>query len=128
MQMSRVGLLRTLLHGCFSDNDSLFIPALPEHWKEFCAFGRNREPFVEIELRRVFDRVILDDSRRFLFLIDGLDEFAGDPAEIIQVVLGAARSNVKICVASRPWLPFEDAFQDQPSLRLQDLTSQDITT
>jgi hypothetical protein len=128
MQMSRVGLLRALLHGCFSDDDSLLIPALPERWKEFCAFGRNQEPFDETELHRVFDRVISDNSRRFFFLIDGLDEFADDPSEVVRFVLGAARSNVKMCVASRPWLQFEDAFKQHPSLRLQDLTSNDITT
>jgi hypothetical protein len=33
---------------------------------------------------------------------------------------------VKICVASRPWLVFEDAFQRLPSLCLEDLTAPDI--
>jgi hypothetical protein len=126
IQMSRVGLLRALLHGCFSDDVSLLIPALPERWKEFCAFGRNQEAFSEAELHRIFGRVISDDSRQFFFLIDGLDEFAGNPAEIVEFVLGAARPNVKMCVASRPWLKFEDAFKQRPSLRLQDLTREDI--
>jgi hypothetical protein len=33
-----------------------------------------------------------------------------------------------MCVASRPWLPFEDAFKQGPSLLLQWLTEKDIVT
>ena len=35
-------------------------------------------------------------------------------------------SNIKICLSSRPWLVFEDDFQSSPSLKLQDLTFNDI--
>lgn len=38
----------------------------------------------------------------------------------------SSRTNVKLCVASRPWLVFEDAFKSQPSLRLEELTAPDI--
>ncbi|KAJ8128398.1 hypothetical protein O1611_g5236 [Lasiodiplodia mahajangana] len=34
--------------------------------------------------------------------------------------------NLKLCVASRPWNIFEDAFKDRPSLMLQDLSATDI--
>jgi len=50
-------------------------------------------------------------SQRFFFFIDGLDEFDGNCTELVDFVLEhSARSNVKMCVASRPWLEFEDAF------------------
>jgi len=38
----------------------------------------------------------------------------------------ATSSHAKFCLSSRPWLVFEDAFQDLPGLRLQDLTFNDI--
>jgi len=56
-----------------------------------------------------------------------LDEFDGDSKELIELVLSIAdHPHVKICVASRPWLVFSDAFADRPSLRLEDLTRNDV--
>jgi hypothetical protein len=48
--------------------------------------------------------------------------------EIIDLIFGAVRPNVKLCVSSRPWLPFEDAFKGRPSLLLEELTKEDIST
>lgn len=61
-------------------------------------------------------------------MIDGLDELDGDCAELASFLLGIleARPNVKMCLASRPWLVFEDAFRRRPSLRMEDLTKKDI--
>lgn len=80
------------------------------------------------ELRRAFEHIISDQSKKFLFLIDGLDEFDGQPEEIIELVLSATQPNVKLCIASRPWLPFQKVFKDRPSLLLETLTKQDIST
>lgn len=132
IQMSLVGLLRAFLYTCFTKDSSLLLPAMSERWKRFLAAGGeddyldDHQNFTEKELLRMFDRVISDTSRRFFFLIDGLDEFEGEPNRLIQFVTGVARSHVKLCVASRPWLEFEDAFKQRPSLLLQDLTGEDI--
>lgn len=68
-----------------------------------------------------------EPSRNFFFVIDGLDEFDGNPREIVDLVSGLAKHPcVKICVASRPWPEFEDAFRKQPSLRLEQLTRADM--
>jgi hypothetical protein len=128
MQMSRLGLFRTLLHSCLEGNTDLSPVAFPERWKQFAAFGGGQDPWDWLELKRAFEIVISDQSRPFFFLIDGLDEFDGEPREIIKLVLMAIRPNVKICVASRPWPPFEDAFKDRPNLLLEDLTWRDIST
>jgi hypothetical protein len=56
-------------------------------------------------------------------LVDGLDEYEGDHGEMAELIRMLAKSsNVKICVSSRPYLVFDDALQDCPGLRLQDLT------
>ena len=61
--------------------------------------------------------------------IDGLDEFEGRYDAVIDTLnLLANKSNVKICVSSRPLLNFEKAFAAKPSLRLQDLTLDSIRT
>lgn len=66
----------------------------------------------------------------FFIFIDGLDEYSGEHEDLIRMIktLGAAR-NVKVCVSSRPWLDFSDAFSASPwKLYLQDLTKSDIRT
>jgi hypothetical protein len=72
--------------------------------------------------------MISDRSRKFFFLIDGLDEFDWEPKEIIDLVISATQPNVKLCLASRPWLPFEDAFKNIPSFLLERFTRPDIET
>lgn len=79
--------------------------------------------------RSAFETMIYESepSRNFFFVIDGLDEFDGNPREIVDLVSGLAKHPcVKICVASRPWPEFEDAFRKQPSLRLEQLTRADM--
>ena len=40
--------------------------------------------------------------------------------------ISSGPSNVKLCVSSRPWVVFDEAFMRLPLLRLQDLTFCDI--
>lgn len=61
-----------------------------------------------------------------VFFIDGLDEFHGKLSRLIDFIQGLLSAGVKICVSSRPWNVFEDAFRTYPSLRLEDLTFVDI--
>ena len=68
-------------------------------------------------------------ASKFCFFIDGIDEYEGDHNEIVKA-LGVLTSspNIKMCVSSRPWNLFEDAYghdQDR-KLYLQDLTRRDI--
>jgi hypothetical protein len=128
MQMSRCGMLQALLHACFSENEELVQSAWIERWEQFLAFGGGQGPFEWSELLRAFDRVVSDHQKKFFFLIDGMDEFHGESKDIIDFVLRAAQPNVKLCVASRPWIPFEDAFGNRPSLRLERLTQKDIAS
>jgi hypothetical protein len=90
--------------------------------------GGSLHPWSMSELLRAFNILISDSSRAFFFLVDGLDEFDGEGAELADFIQDAVslRANVKICVASRPWLVFEDAFQKLPSLRIEVLTSADL--
>ncbi|KUJ12838.1 uncharacterized protein LY89DRAFT_699451 [Mollisia scopiformis] len=73
------------------------------------------------------DLFIIRRVSELLLFIDGLDEFDGDCTKLASFVLEhSARPNVKICAASRPWLVFEVAFKQRPSLKLEDLTASDI--
>ena len=62
-----------------------------------------------------------------MFFIDGLDEFSGVHSELVDLFKSiSSLANVKICILSRPWLEYEDAFVHNPRLVLQDLTYSDI--
>lgn len=61
------------------------------------------------------------------FFIDGLDEYHGLEADIAQVFKDVSLSpHIKICLSSRPHVPFEDAFVNLPKLKLDSLTHGDI--
>ncbi|KAF4449242.1 small s, partial [Fusarium albosuccineum] len=79
-------------------------------------------------LRDICDRLASTDVR-LCFFIDGLDEYEGQPNDIIQLI-ETLRSlpNAKICASSRPWNEFEQRFgqDDAPKLYMQDLTKRDI--
>ena len=68
-------------------------------------------------------------TARFCFFIDGLDEYDGDPDNIVDV-LESLRSwpEIKLCISSRPWNEFIDAFGRpwDPQLALEDLTRKDV--
>jgi hypothetical protein len=60
--------------------------------------------------------------------VDGLDEHDGDHSQVAKLFrnITSGTANIKACVSSRPLLDFEDAFRNSSSLRLQDLTFEDI--
>jgi hypothetical protein len=82
-------------------------------------------------LVEVFHRFRSLSGLKMCLFVDGLDEYECPDkihADITSFFVDLAKSpGIKICLSSRPWLVFEDAFRSAPSLRLQDLTSRDIT-
>jgi hypothetical protein len=128
MQMSKMGLLRSLIYQATKDDPRSIPQIFPDRWRSYDIFGIDFHPWSWEELVLGFKLLISNNSRRFIFFIDGLDEIDGDTAELTQFVLEVSsfRPNLKLCVASRPWLVFKDGFRRQPSLRLEELTEGDI--
>ncbi|KAL4884224.1 hypothetical protein BJY04DRAFT_183164 [Aspergillus karnatakaensis] len=128
--MSMEGCLRSLLYESLSRCPDLAHVVFPDLWEAFNLF--NIPPtatWTMPQLQRGFDRLLCQANRdrRLFFLIDGLDEFGEDHAVLITMIEKiCARPNVKLCVSSRPWIEFEDAFIAKPTLRLEDLTYPDI--
>jgi hypothetical protein len=82
-------------------------------------------------LEQAFEDVasLVTDRSRFCLFIDGLDEFEGDHELVVKLFQKVSTlPDVKVCLSSRPWLVFEEAFIAGPGLRLQDLTYVDIRT
>lgn len=128
MQMSELGMFQTLLHQAIEHNKHLIPKLFPRRWSQYAIFGKDLRPWSIEELSQAFETLISDKSSKFFFFIDGLDEFEGNDGKLANLILDIATSkpNVKMCVASRPWLVFEDAFHHRPSLLLEDLTAPDI--
>jgi hypothetical protein len=82
------------------------------------------------ELFEALDKVLKQTTlpAKFCFFVDGLDEYEGDDEDIITLLHDLASSpSVKICVSSRPWNVFIDAFNGSDwKLVLEDLTRDDI--
>ena len=128
IQMSQAGVLRSLLFQILNEYPNLLPIVLAERWEVASLFRFNQSPFTVEELRVAFKRLAQNVQHyKICFFIDGLDEFDGDHMELVRLIAGITTcSNIKICVASRPWTVFEDAFRAKPSLLLQDLTKRDI--
>lgn len=135
MQTSQIGLLRSLLFQVFRQYPEL-MKTLVLNEKSMSGSGLLSASDFEWGIQRllaVFES--LSDPRinsaKLCLFIDGLDEFDGNHYEIVQVFQKfSASSHVKICLSSRPWNVFRDAFGcgKNPSLMLEHLTKTDIQT
>ncbi|PMD67148.1 uncharacterized protein K444DRAFT_489832, partial [Hyaloscypha bicolor E] len=135
IQRSQAGLLKSLLFQALQQQPNLVRVVFPEEWAMYSSSTVNhtkiRDHLYSLStLQKAFKRwiVLLPSSSKVCFFIDGLDEYDGDHEEIAEFFKGLSSrtSNVKLCVSSRPWVVFDDAFKGMPMLRLQDLTFDDI--
>ncbi|KAK4198003.1 hypothetical protein QBC40DRAFT_341612 [Triangularia verruculosa] len=132
MQMSVEGLLQTILYQALKQlPSSLVREVFPARIEVLCLFREDYTPWTLAELEQALRKLVLDicPDRKFFFLIDGLDECTGDQETLTDILLdlsSSAGSNLKLCLASRPWTNFEDAFRGKPNLMLHHLTVGDI--
>lgn len=133
LQKSLVGVLRTILHQLFDAIPESLAPCVPHHKEQLARhMSRPDTTWSEIELRDCFRKAMtaLQSTVKILVLVDGLDEIDGDDdtrEDLVEFMQEMARySNVKLCVSSRRWPLFQDAFAICPQLRLEDLNAHDI--
>ncbi|KAK6222333.1 hypothetical protein LQW54_001033 [Pestalotiopsis sp. IQ-011] len=129
LQMSKEGMLRSILFDALSQKPALASVVLPRRWKKCNLLGGDLTEWSESELVHAFELLLQQANRKLkmcLFL-DGLDEFDGNHQGLVDMIQNATKSpHVKACIASRPWPVFEDAFSARPNLMLHQLTYQDI--
>lgn len=126
LQRSLNGCLRSILYQMLNslpdlESDLTFKPAsiALDHQRSFPCFER--------ELKASIKAIVNSGKARICIFLDGLDEFEGDPEDLIKFCkeLGELE-NVKVCVSSRPEMAFRNAFMDCKQLRLDELTRNDI--
>ncbi|KAL7931580.1 hypothetical protein V8C35DRAFT_112426 [Trichoderma chlorosporum] len=137
-QRSQTGLLRSLLHQILSAHPELTTAAFPQLWKKLKSMSTKERVALTLDwsvadLLEAFQGVMDEATQKMnvCLFIDGLDEFEGDHTAIIDffknLCLGEKGRSIKICLSSRPWAVFQDAFEYAvPNLRLQDLTYGDM--
>lgn len=143
LQKSQEGLIRSLLYQILRQCPDYIRIAFPGIWQCYdptnTGFPDNADVSMDTEMPHTVPELLdvlthvcnlhTRSEKRLCFFIDGLDEYAGDSRDVIQLV-GVLRDlvNVKICVSSRQWNEFEDAFgkSGTDKLYMQDFNHQDI--
>jgi hypothetical protein len=134
-QRSQAGLLRTLLHNILQEHPDLLPTVMPSVWaraySDTVQSNRSVKPaiFTLANLLKAFKLLINQVTHRckLCLFIDGLDEYDGEAAEMADLFTDLVRiDNLKVCLSSRPLVAFEYAFKSGATLRLQDLTYEDI--
>lgn len=131
IQKSRVGLLRSLLHQLLEKRPDLCEFVAPRRRVFFDLAGIDVESPVWdwVELRECLLRfaVGIKGKARLALFIDGLDEYDGNQEELVAFLQKLHKDHdPKLCVSSRPWNIFSDAFRLSPSLTMEELTQPDI--
>ncbi|KAF2732565.1 hypothetical protein EJ04DRAFT_469981 [Polyplosphaeria fusca] len=135
LQKTPAGLLRSLLYEALQDmifgpleQDPAILQLLfSDRWQQFLSYGGGISEFTLKDVRQSFDLMIQDASKKFLFIIDGLDEQEGYPDAVMDVLLSASkRDNVKICISSRQSPAYQNAFENRPCLTIDLKTNDDI--
>lgn len=134
LQRSQEGLLRGLLHSILQQAPELIPRAVPDLTRAMAKSSAlaQSEPTTQ-QLFAWFRNLAQalqegEVPHRICLLVDGLDEYHGDETELAQLFLGMSKisTKIKFVLSSRCHETFLSAFVGQPTLRLQDLTREDI--
>ncbi|KAK6955772.1 hypothetical protein Daesc_003416 [Daldinia eschscholtzii] len=129
LQKNVKGLIRGLLHCVLSQCPELIQLVFPEQWES--SKQRENIHIEHHESRLAFERLIENQpykQNKFVFFIDGLDEFEGHHADLARQIIKWTHGiqSVKFCISSREWPVFQDIFKDCLRIRLHELTRSDI--
>ncbi|KAG7006662.1 protein BRE4 [Physcia stellaris] len=128
LEKSINGLLRSLLWQILEHVPNLHVSNL----QLTSGSSLTAEPiasWTERRLRTMFTNIIpqVVATHRVCIFLDGLDEFDGDHDELVSFIRETLWSTeIKMCLSSRLYRAFDQAFGSSTKLRLQDLTRNDI--
>jgi hypothetical protein len=135
LQKSSVGLLRAIIYESLQDmifgpleEDQIIMQNLfSDRWNAFQSYAGGLHEFVFPELKAAFEGLVGDTNKKFLFMIDGLDETEDYPKELIDLVFSTSRrDNVKFLLSSRSSPALHSAFESRPRMVLEEYTRDDI--
>ena len=132
LQRSQEGLFRSLLFQILRRCPALIPAICSQRWEDDSIYGQKSEPWSLDELSGIIEDLAHHHipGVRFCLLIDGLDEYDGLPNDIIRILRSLAKSpSFKLCVSSRPWNEFQEAFGEgkcDGNIFLENFTKGDI--
>jgi hypothetical protein len=130
LQKSQPGLLRSILYESLTQYPELVPVVFPIHCRRFARSHliANEPSLPELKeaFRNLAEQTIV--PMKICIFIDGLDEYGGNSLELTEFLLSIVSTRTKILLTSRPTPQSTEAFTGRPSLRLQDLTYEDIRT
>ena len=133
VQKSIEGFKRTVISQVLKAHPDMARYATPRRWMLFQVL-RSTPKFPKWESWEIEEsfKALLDQcgkSIKLALFVDGLDEFDANPMEVVDLIRAISRqckTGVKICIASRPWNEFNDAYSEQPMLQLHRVTQNDM--
>jgi hypothetical protein len=128
LQKSHTGMLRSLLHNILAQYRDLIPAVFPTLYANERTPLSDDEPPSYVELKGALER-LKNRSASFLricIFFDGIDEFEGDHRDMSTFLSTMASSAIKVVVSSRPINACLNVFRQCPTLRLQDLTYNDM--
>ncbi|KAK0720832.1 hypothetical protein B0H67DRAFT_682675 [Lasiosphaeris hirsuta] len=134
LQKSFGGLKRTLLYQILNQQPDLLPELMPRRWAYYSLLLQGisqTPPWLDWEIDESFKFLLSmgGDKVRLVLFVDGLDEFDVPPKEVVDLHESTAASKcIKACVASRPWVEFDDAYRDMPQCHMHLLTARDMRT
>ena len=130
-QKSQPGLLKTLLSQLLRQRFDLCRQITARRYSYFQLAGMD-SPAPDWTLEELKDAIIrflsrVEGTSRVAMFVDGLDEFDGVHEDLVSFLkLVHSRFKIKLCISSRPWNVFRDAFCTYPSLKMEAFTRPDI--
>jgi hypothetical protein len=134
LQNSPTGMLRCILYESLQDmiygpleqDEDIIQWLFPDRWSQYTSYVGGLHDFTFAELQKAFALMVSDEGKKFLFMIDGLDEMDEYPSELVQGIINAAKKdNVKIIVSSCESPELQAAFEKRPSMVLDEWTKKD---
>lgn len=114
LQKSPEGLLRTFLFQALEAKPELADAIFPRRLATWAMHQSSLSfpltpigafSWTKAELIEAFEKLWLGtaETSKMCLFIDGLDEFDGDPMELVELIQRVKSPNIKICISSRPW-------------------------
>lgn len=132
-QKSLQGLLRSLLYSVLDQHPDLARIVFPTQWEAASTTSGKTLHFRLSDIQKAFSILTTTPEvylkHKFVFFIDGLDEFEGHDDTLIKTFFEWAHSgseNIKICVSSRELPIFQQRFSKSLKFRLHEATYHDI--
>jgi Cdc6-like AAA superfamily ATPase len=126
LQKTHAGMLREILSTILDKHPELIPAVFSKFYRNWKNWDFKIEPHY-VEIKEAFSIMIEKSSYlKLAVFIDGIDEFEGDHRDMVQFLRSLASPRVKLVISSRPLNTCLASLTGCPTLRVQDLTRNDM--